>query len=283
MSQQIIDLGTGPDSQTGDDLYTAFTKVNDNFTELYSVFDGNGITEINANVIISNNIWNSGNVRTNEVFAYGNIETVSYVITAGAFYPNGVQIGSQNAIASNIVPTIDGIYNLGSENYTFSNLYLSNSVVISGANIAVDSGSLLVNGLPVGNYSNTNIANYLPVYSGNTAAVLTTTSQPYVTQLGTLTNLDALTANINGNLLVSGNLSVEGNITYFNIRDLSVVDPIISLKEKTTIVLLSLFLTIPLQLQTLSPPQRQPSNLCSLSHHLDNRKYEGQVQLVLNF
>jgi hypothetical protein len=85
MSQRIIDLGTGPDSQTGDDLFTAFTKTNDNFTELYSVFLGNGITEINANAIISNNIWNSGNVRTNDVFAYGNIETVGYVITAGAF------------------------------------------------------------------------------------------------------------------------------------------------------------------------------------------------------
>jgi hypothetical protein len=229
MSQQIIDLGTGPDSQTGDDLYTAFTKVNDNFTELYSVFDGNGITEINANVIVSNNIWNSGNVRTNEVFAYGNVETVGYVITAGAFYPNGIPIGSLSSVTTNIIPLTTGVYNLGSENYTFSNLYLSNSVVISGANISVDSGSLLVNGLSVGNYSNTNVASYLPIYDGNTAAVLTTTSQPYVTQLGTLTNLDALTANINGNLLVSGNLSVEGNITYFNIRDLSVVDPIISL------------------------------------------------------
>jgi hypothetical protein len=229
MSQQIIDLGTGPDSQTGDDLYTAFTKVNDNFTELYSVFDGNGITTINANAIISNNIWNSGNVRTNDVFAYGNVETVGYVITAGAFYPNGVPIGDLGSITSNIVPSVNGIYNLGSESYTFSNLYLSNSVVISGANISVENDLLFINDLPVGNYSNTNVASYLPIYDGNTAAILTTTSQPYVTQLGTLTNLDALTANINGNLLVSGNLSVEGNITYFNIRDLSVVDPIISL------------------------------------------------------
>ena len=37
MSQQNIDLGDGPDSNTGDDLRTAFTKTNENFTELYSV------------------------------------------------------------------------------------------------------------------------------------------------------------------------------------------------------------------------------------------------------
>ena len=225
----LIDLGAGPNTQTGDDLYDAFSKINRNFTELYSVFGGNGISEINANVIVSNNIWNSGNVRTNEVFAYGNVEAVGYVITAGAFYPNGIPIGSLDAISTNIVPISDGFLNLGSENYTFSNLYLSNSVVISGANIAVESGLLLIDGSPVNNYSNANVGNYLPIYTGNTAAILTTTSQPYVTQLGTLTNLDALTANINGNLVVSGNLSVEGNITYFNIRDLSVVDPIISL------------------------------------------------------
>ena len=36
MTQQIINLGTGPDSQTGDTLYVAFTKVNANFTDLYS-------------------------------------------------------------------------------------------------------------------------------------------------------------------------------------------------------------------------------------------------------
>jgi hypothetical protein len=225
----LIDLGAGPNTQTGDDLYDAFSKINRNFTELYSVFGGNGISEINANVIVSNNIWNSGNVRTNEVFAYGNVEAVGYVITAGAFYPNGIPIGSLGAISTNIVPISDGFLNLGSENYTFSNLYLSNSVVISGANIAVESGLLLIDGSPVNNYSNANVGNYLPIYSGNTAAVLTTSTQPYITQLGTLTNLDALTANINGNLVVSGNLSVEGNITYFNIRDLSVVDPIISL------------------------------------------------------
>ena len=35
MAQQTINLGTGPDDNTGDHLRSAFTKVNDNFDEMY--------------------------------------------------------------------------------------------------------------------------------------------------------------------------------------------------------------------------------------------------------
>lgn len=38
MAKQIIQLGTGANSGTGDPIRTAFTKVNSNFTELYNVF-----------------------------------------------------------------------------------------------------------------------------------------------------------------------------------------------------------------------------------------------------
>lgn len=36
MAQQIINIGTGPNTGDGDDLRTAFTKTNENFTELYN-------------------------------------------------------------------------------------------------------------------------------------------------------------------------------------------------------------------------------------------------------
>jgi len=44
MAQQIINVGTGPNTGDGDDLRTAFTKTNDNFTELYNNLNGNGPT-----------------------------------------------------------------------------------------------------------------------------------------------------------------------------------------------------------------------------------------------
>jgi hypothetical protein len=37
MTQQIVNIGTAPDAGDGDDLRTAFTKVNENFTEVYAL------------------------------------------------------------------------------------------------------------------------------------------------------------------------------------------------------------------------------------------------------
>ena len=44
MSQQTINTGTAPNTNTGDPIRTAFTKVNANFTDLYtgSAVAGNG-------------------------------------------------------------------------------------------------------------------------------------------------------------------------------------------------------------------------------------------------
>ena len=36
--QQIIDVGAGPDTQTGDTVYSAFVNINENFTQVYIFF-----------------------------------------------------------------------------------------------------------------------------------------------------------------------------------------------------------------------------------------------------
>jgi len=225
MSQQIINLGSGPDTQTGDTVSVAFTKVNNNFTELYSVFDGNGITTINANVIFANNIVTSTNVRTGNLFAYGNIESIGYVITAGAFYPNGVPIGSFEFINSNLIPTVSNVYTLGSVTRQFSQAYIGSNLTLAGANLTVIDGNLYINNnLANGNYGNSNVAAFLPVYSGNLGGTITTSNQPFITSVGILTALG-----VSGNLSVGGNLRVEGNVTYFNVENLTTEDPIINL------------------------------------------------------
>jgi hypothetical protein len=224
MSQQIINLGSGPDTQTGDTVSVAFTKVNNNFTELYSVFDGNGITTINANVIFANNIVTSTNVRTGNLFAYGNVESIGYVITAGAFYPNGVPIGSIESINSNLIPTVSNVYTLGNVTQQFSQAYIGSNLTLAGANLTAINGNLYINGSVVGNYGNSNVAAFLPGYSGNLGGTITTANQPNITTVGTLTALG-----VSGNLVVGGNLRVEGNVTYFNVENLTTEDPIINL------------------------------------------------------
>ena len=41
MTKQTIDIGTGPNTGTGDPLRTAFTKLNENFTEIYNTTNSN--------------------------------------------------------------------------------------------------------------------------------------------------------------------------------------------------------------------------------------------------
>jgi hypothetical protein len=36
MTKQVINIGTTPNDRTGDSLRTSFTKINENFTELYA-------------------------------------------------------------------------------------------------------------------------------------------------------------------------------------------------------------------------------------------------------
>ena len=181
---QLIDLGAGPDTQTGDSVYVAFTKVNHNFVELYDVFGPNGNTNIQGNTITANNFVTpaSGTVRTGDITAYGNVETTGNVIASGFFYPNGVAISGSGT----------GSYgNANVADYLASN---SNVTITTTANITgryfFGNGSQLV-GLPA-TYSNANVASYLPIYSGNLNSI--------------------------NNITMTGNLSVGGNITYQNVE-----------------------------------------------------------------
>ena len=48
MSQQLIDVGNVAGDGTGDTLYAAFTKTNNNFSELYSTVETQGLTYVNV-------------------------------------------------------------------------------------------------------------------------------------------------------------------------------------------------------------------------------------------
>jgi hypothetical protein len=52
MVQQVIDVGTSASDGTGDPLRDAFSKINDNFAELYATVENEGLTygNISSNV-----------------------------------------------------------------------------------------------------------------------------------------------------------------------------------------------------------------------------------------
>lgn len=55
MAKQLVNIGSTANDGTGDPLRTSFTKINENFTELYTKL-GNGNVEINANQISASNV-----------------------------------------------------------------------------------------------------------------------------------------------------------------------------------------------------------------------------------
>ncbi len=139
---------------------------------------------------------------------------------------------------------------------TFSFANTSVTANVSAGNIKTDN-LLYANGTAWtfgSTYSNTNVAAYLPTYSGNvsanyfsgngslltsvtganvtgyvatataanTAGTVTTAAQPNITSVGTLTSVT-----VSGDATITGNLTVSGTYTYANVTSFIVKDPII--------------------------------------------------------
>lgn len=98
MAKQTINLGTGPDSYTGDTLRVAFDKVNDNFDELYAgEIQGN----IYGNVITANAFVTNANA------SIGNIRVENDAVIVGDVYAHNYYFANSNVLVSNIDAQIE--------------------------------------------------------------------------------------------------------------------------------------------------------------------------------
>jgi hypothetical protein len=168
--QQIINVGQVANDGTGESLRDAFNAVNNNFANVWAA------GPVDSQVVISNN-----RISTNET----NLD----LILAG----NGV---GNVVLSSTTVPSIDSVYDIGSPvryfDTTYSRYYYGNGAFLTG-----------ISGGGNANYSNANVAAYLPTYTGN----LVSLTGPVVT-----------TANVTGgNIRTGGTVSATGNITGANV------------------------------------------------------------------
>jgi hypothetical protein len=168
--QQIINVGEVANDGTGESLRDAFNAVNNNFANVWAA------GPVDSQVVISNN-----RISTNET----NLD----LILAG----NGV---GNVVLSSTTVPSIDSVYDIGSPvryfDSTYSRYYYGNGAFLTG-----------ISGGGNANYSNANVAAYLPTYTGN----LVSLAGPVVT-----------TANVTGgNIRTGGTVSATGNITGANV------------------------------------------------------------------
>jgi hypothetical protein len=213
MTQLIINVGASANDGLGDPLRTSFTYCNSNFSELYSrvqttppttligvpgdqagmyAYDSTYFYYCFANFDGVTAVWNKA-LTISEPGNYGNANVASYL----------------NGSAGNIIPANNGVQNLGNVARPFKDVFLSNSTItlnsipvtvvgskllVNGSNVVIESSvdnSISVTGNISGNYfigngsqltginanySNANVADYLPTYSGNISALAISTT-----------------------------------------------------------------------------------------------------------
>ena len=180
MAQQIINTGTGPDTGDGDDLYVAFTKVNQNFNALWQ------FGPVDSNVQIANNQISITNTNGNLILN-----------------PQGVGVVQVN---NSILPRFHNTFSLGTDNLRFRSAYFGTG----GVEI---NGNLTLNGSFFGNinFGNTIVANLQGnVLSANGNTVLNQQSRA----------LDVFTANVSNLLRAGNILPLANGIYSLGSTDL---------------------------------------------------------------
>jgi len=115
MAQQNINIGSSANKGDGDPIRTAFTKVNENFTELFARHDGSisHVQDIKGSVF--------GEDSTTLVDGLNS------------------KINLDGTIKGNIIPDTDVTYDIGSSTHRFKDLYLSgNTIHLGTSTLSVD-------------------------------------------------------------------------------------------------------------------------------------------------
>jgi hypothetical protein len=234
--QQNIDFGTFPDDPDADAIRTAFQKVQDNFTEVYSSLESSAVASINntpgAGIIVNSP---TGNVVVTANIACVQVSTSTLSIGQGANGGLSAVISQSNQTLVIDLPQSMSVTNINLSGYANTignviggNINTPNTVTASRliSNVATGTAPLTVT-------STTQVAN-LNAATAGTVSTVTTAAQPNITSTGTLTSLNvigtttgsAFTANTgvftgNGNglrSLVGSNVSgTVANAAYANL------------------------------------------------------------------
>ena len=133
MAQQVIDIGTSASDGTGDPLRDAFTKINDNFGELYGTVENEGLTY--------------GNVSSNVAGITFNITRYTENYSASpVLRGTGQAVGNVYVIRGNVLGGTTPINDVYLTVTTLANVIVGNVATVSAAGVPV-APVLRVNGL----------------------------------------------------------------------------------------------------------------------------------------
>ena len=191
---------------------TTISAVGNIATSSYFIGDGSLLTGINANYGNANVAAFLPTYTGNLVSLTGPVTTTANV-TGGNLRTSGTILASGNITAANL-----DTGRVNAANITASGLISAVANITTSAYFIGD-GSQLTN-LPAGNYSNANVAAFLPTYTGampSMTGLLRTTANiagGNISIVGNITGGNVDTGRVNaGNVTVSGPVSASGNIT----------------------------------------------------------------------
>ena len=217
MAQRNIDFGTFPNDPDADAIRTAFTKTQENFTELFAGLDQQGVLSVNKTsgdgisvFPITGNVVVSANIAT--------VPVVTSTLAIGLSASSAVSSGAILAQSANQQLYIDLPANItGVTGANFSGTIIANTINanlsfnssgtigatgnITGGNITSNGSATVTGNVVAGNV----YANSGTVRGSLLTGTLTTAAQPNITSVGTLTSL-AVTGNITSGNANLGNL-----------------------------------------------------------------------------
>jgi hypothetical protein len=256
MAQEIINVGVAPNDGQGDPVREAFTKCNNNFTELFSVSsggnaisNGNSVVQIStANGNISMSVSGTANVAVvtttgitvSNTLTAANIDAVNLVINnissddstfitiEDGVIVNGAISAVGNITGANIDAVNLVINNISSDDSTF--VTIEDGVIVNGV-ISVAGNIEGTNITAVGNAFVTNVltADVLLAASGNIGVPVGVTTANLLNGRADTINFGGVASNIfmanvnstthvAGNLTAGGTVSATGNVTGDNIN-----------------------------------------------------------------
>lgn len=254
MAQKFIDRGSFPNDPNADPIRSAFQKVNENFTELYSTFFSSGVTEITVaggltQTSTTGNIYIQGNfpritVQTGDNLTVGigsySIEKEQFITSFSQpfFIDLAPNITTQNAnftvnartsnlqvanfVTSSLIPNAT-TSQLGNAANRWGNLFISTNIQIGTQNISSNASGVIIPNLFIGSNVTTGNAN------------ITSTLRAGNANIGGLTTLSNLTvANfVVGNIIPSQNEIFDLGSANNKFRDLYLSGNTLRLGEST--------------------------------------------------
>ena len=181
MAKLTVNIGTSANDRTGDNLRTAFNKINTNFTELYTALGLDADTTLN----LGNFVFEGNTVRLTNA---NNDDSTATTIEIA----QPVRVESDLTVGGDVVPSTDLGSSLGSATKRFKDLYISNNTIFLGnTSLGVSAGGTL----EVGGSSVSSVIDYNDIQ--NTPTVPTLTSE-LTNDSGFVTSSDIFNFNITG-------------------------------------------------------------------------------------